>query len=563
MVAAPWFARAGSGTSPLEPLAALAGRPKIGRGVWCETYWLPEADLVTLGDGATVNRGCVVQTHLFHDRIMRMDGSNSPTGATLGPHCVILPAASSARRHRRPGVAGDARRGRAGRAPAGPATRSRPGPTACHARDVDGRGGAERGDPTCRSSGNGGYRVTHYDLSWTTAALEPAGRHGAVLTATATAAAARVQPRPVGALRVDRVLSTAARAVRTPAHGKLRRHAGRRPRARLHDRGALRRRRPSRCGQPWGDVGWEELTDGVLVASQPNGAPSWFPCNDHPSARRPTDRRSPRKPLPGGGQRRAGVAAARAGSQPYWVYEQAEPMATYLATVQIGATSCWHLSAAAACSTRRCPPASCSDFEHDFARQPRDDGALRAVRAPTRSPAATPSSSPTTSWRSRSRPRACRSSAPTTCDGGLGQRAADRPRARAPVVRQQPDRADWRDIWLHEGFACYAEWLWSEASAAAPAPTSSPAAGTPGWPKPAGPVLRDPGPRTCSTTASTSAAPDPARAAAWVAAHRHGGVRTEDFVDLVRGDAAPVMSHPEQFFERWLGTAKLPPLPPG
>jgi aminopeptidase N len=22
----------------------------------------------------------------------------------------------------------------------------------------------------------------------------------------------------------------------------------------------------------------------------------------------------------------------------------------------------------------------------------------------------------------------------------------------------------WRDIWLHEGFACYAEWIWSEAS---------------------------------------------------------------------------------------------------
>ena len=42
---------------------------RIGRGVWCETYWLPEADLVELGDGSTVNRGCVVQTHLFHDRI--------------------------------------------------------------------------------------------------------------------------------------------------------------------------------------------------------------------------------------------------------------------------------------------------------------------------------------------------------------------------------------------------------------------------------------------------------------------------------------------------------------
>ena len=25
----------------------------------------------------------------------------------------------------------------------------------------------------------------------------------------------------------------------------------------------------------------------------------------------------------------------------------------------------------------------------------------------------------------------------------------------------------WRDIWLHEGFACYAEWLWSEESGGA------------------------------------------------------------------------------------------------
>ncbi|MCI2957026.1 amino acid adenylation domain-containing protein [Agromyces atrinae] len=93
MVAAPWFAKSASGTPALNVwLRSLGAR--IGRGVWCESYWLPEADLVTLGDGSTVNRGCVVQTHLFHDRIMSMDAVTLENGATLGPHSVILPAAS-------------------------------------------------------------------------------------------------------------------------------------------------------------------------------------------------------------------------------------------------------------------------------------------------------------------------------------------------------------------------------------------------------------------------------------------------------------------------------------
>ncbi len=92
MVAAPWFARAAEGTAVLNMWLRWLGAD-IGRGVWCETYWLPEADLVTLEDGATVNRGCVVQTHLFHDRIMSMDSVTLGKGATLGPHCVALPAA--------------------------------------------------------------------------------------------------------------------------------------------------------------------------------------------------------------------------------------------------------------------------------------------------------------------------------------------------------------------------------------------------------------------------------------------------------------------------------------
>jgi non-ribosomal peptide synthetase-like protein len=92
-VAAPWFARATTGTAVMNIWLRGLGA-KIGRGVWCESYWLPEADLVTLGDGATVERGCVVQTHLFHDRIMSMDTVTLGAGATLGPHCVALPAAT-------------------------------------------------------------------------------------------------------------------------------------------------------------------------------------------------------------------------------------------------------------------------------------------------------------------------------------------------------------------------------------------------------------------------------------------------------------------------------------
>ncbi|MDX1871252.1 Pls/PosA family non-ribosomal peptide synthetase [Mycolicibacterium sp. 120266] len=90
-VAAPWFARAATGT-PVMNIWLRGLGAKIGRGVWCETYWLPEADLVRLDTGSTVNRGCVVQTHLFHDRIMRMDTVILDAGATLGPHCVALPA---------------------------------------------------------------------------------------------------------------------------------------------------------------------------------------------------------------------------------------------------------------------------------------------------------------------------------------------------------------------------------------------------------------------------------------------------------------------------------------
>ncbi|PYC75026.1 amino acid adenylation protein [Micromonospora arborensis] len=93
VLAAPWLVRFATGTPLLTAWLRTLGA-KIGRGVWLETYWLPEYDLVRLGDGATVNRGCVVQTHLFHDRVMSMDEVTFGAGAALGPHGIVLPGAS-------------------------------------------------------------------------------------------------------------------------------------------------------------------------------------------------------------------------------------------------------------------------------------------------------------------------------------------------------------------------------------------------------------------------------------------------------------------------------------
>ncbi|MFC5750617.1 Pls/PosA family non-ribosomal peptide synthetase [Actinomadura rugatobispora] len=89
-LAVPWLVQNSLGTPVLNWwLRSLGAR--IGRGVWCETHWLPEPDLIELGEGSSVNRGCVLQTHLFHDRVMQLDAVRLDRGATLGPVTFVLP----------------------------------------------------------------------------------------------------------------------------------------------------------------------------------------------------------------------------------------------------------------------------------------------------------------------------------------------------------------------------------------------------------------------------------------------------------------------------------------
>jgi non-ribosomal peptide synthetase-like protein len=89
-LAGTWLMSFSIGTPLMSAYLRLLGA-KVGRDVWCETMALTEFDLVTLGDGAVVNRHACVETHLFHDRLLRIGPSTFEAGATLGPNSAVLP----------------------------------------------------------------------------------------------------------------------------------------------------------------------------------------------------------------------------------------------------------------------------------------------------------------------------------------------------------------------------------------------------------------------------------------------------------------------------------------
>jgi len=77
--------------TPLMSVYLRAMGARIGRDVWFETMSVSEFDLVEIADHSTINRGAVLETHLFHDRLMRLGPAKLGRGATLGPHSAVFP----------------------------------------------------------------------------------------------------------------------------------------------------------------------------------------------------------------------------------------------------------------------------------------------------------------------------------------------------------------------------------------------------------------------------------------------------------------------------------------
>ncbi len=89
-LAGAWLLDVAMATPLLSAYLRLMGA-KVGRDVWCETLTITEFDLAALDDGCTVNRHAVVETHLFHDRVMQIGPATLGAFSTLGPSTAMLP----------------------------------------------------------------------------------------------------------------------------------------------------------------------------------------------------------------------------------------------------------------------------------------------------------------------------------------------------------------------------------------------------------------------------------------------------------------------------------------
>ncbi len=229
-------------------------------------------------------------------------------------------------------------------------------------------------DPYFPDHGDPRYRVLNYELDL---GYRPVGNR---LTGTArlTAVAADAD-RPLrefaldfAAFRIERVTVDGAPAKYTHRAGKLRVRPAVPPLPGFRFTVVVRYTgTPRPVASEWGALGWEELTDGALVASQPVGAPSWYPCND-----RPADKASYRiavtvpsvyTVVANGALVTHDVGAGTT----RWVYEQPAPTAGYLVTVQIGRYARTQLADVPVPQTAAFPPRLRARVAHDFARQPR------------------------------------------------------------------------------------------------------------------------------------------------------------------------------------------------
>ncbi|MFE0174265.1 M1 family metallopeptidase [Streptomyces sp. NPDC059002] len=210
--------------------------------------------------------------------------------------------------------------------------------SACSGAGVDGTPGADGvRDPYFPKQGNGGYDVAHYGL---TLGYDPDSRH---LTGTAEITARATKNLSSFNLDLKGLDVSAITVEGKPARFQ---RAGQELKVRPADdldRGETFRATVRYSGTPEtvtdGDgakEGWLETADGAVALGEPNGSMAWFPGNHHPSDKASYDIQVtvPKglKAVSNGELTRESTKNGRT----TFAWHSAEPMASYLATVAVG-----------------------------------------------------------------------------------------------------------------------------------------------------------------------------------------------------------------------------------
>jgi aminopeptidase N len=339
------------------------------------------------------------------------------------------------------------------------------GPPPAAATPAPARPGAPgAGDPYRPAAGNGGYDVQHYDLD---VRYDPATgvlTGHAVVTALATQRLSAYDLDLTG-LTVDAVTvdGVPARWQRTGQELVIT------PRRPIADRQRYRTE-VSYHGTPVGSVldgapsGFQRTGDGAIVAGQPDVAATWFPVNDHP-----TDKATYRftVAVPQGLTAVCNgipLGSSTAGGWTTWRWAETRPMASYLATAAIGkfrVTRGTHRGRPVFTAVGEGLPADLADdavarttevadfLSTRFGPYPFD--AYGAIVVDTDLGFALETQSrpvyPGGDFEAGPTDREMYLIAHETAHQWFGNSVS---------VRR------WRDLWINEGFATYAQWLWGE-----------------------------------------------------------------------------------------------------
>jgi len=341
-----------------------------------------------------------------------------------------------------------------------PAGGSAPGPLATCGPDAS-AGTLGIGDPYYPRFGNGGYDVEHYDLA---IRYGPGTNH---LHGVATITAQTTQPLSCFSLDLVGLTVSAVTVDGDPATWSRTHHELMIAPAAPLGSGADLTVVVTYDGFPKGFVipsidavsGFIRTADGVVVAGEPEAATAWFPVNDHP-----TDRASYtfRITVPNGYQVVANGVPESEDTQGTWtthVWQAHDAMASYLATFDVGE---W---------TMRSRVTSNGLLVIDAI----DPDVLPIVRASVRREPEI-----LTFLESKFGPYPFESAGgifPDTRRLGFALETQTRPvyaryffpNGDSVIVHELAHQwfgdlvavHRWQDIWLNEGFATYAEWLWS------------------------------------------------------------------------------------------------------